>query len=310
MICLLSTKSLAWDVLFKLLHMSILILSMLNPYRLDNEALALSSPHRQLHWAYLVVVNIRLLLFPSPLLHDYRMNAIPLLCSLWDPRHLLTLIAMIGLFLLCVSVLSRHIRTWNIKHMTLCTDNMRSGQHTDKGQSLSGHMMEHATKAVKPVLITGILLLIIPFLPAANIFFPVGFVVAERILYLPSMGFSLLVAYSLHRMTKSKHKLFTFSVRVLLLLLLVTHSTKTVLRNRDWKSQLNLYTSVLHKYPTNGHILANVARELRTLHDYKRAEAVYRHSIHVAPDVLDSYINLGSMLQAHNRFRASEEVKN
>ncbi len=37
-------------------------------------------------------------------------------------------------------------------------------------------------------------LMVIPFIPASNLFFPVGFVVAERILYTPSMGFSLLVA--------------------------------------------------------------------------------------------------------------------
>ena len=37
-------------------------------------------------------------------------------------------------------------------------------------------------------------LLVLPFIPASNLFFPVGFVVAERILYTPSMGFSMLVA--------------------------------------------------------------------------------------------------------------------
>lgn len=37
-------------------------------------------------------------------------------------------------------------------------------------------------------------LMILPFVPASNLFFPVGFVVAERILYTPSMGFSMLVA--------------------------------------------------------------------------------------------------------------------
>lgn len=36
--------------------------------------------------------------------------------------------------------------------------------------------------------------LVIPFLPASNLFLPVGFLVAERTLYLPSFGFCLLVA--------------------------------------------------------------------------------------------------------------------
>ena len=46
--------------------------------------------------------------------------------------------------------------------------------------------------------------MVIPFIPASNIFFPVGFVVAERILYLPSMGFSLLVALGFEVLTRHK----------------------------------------------------------------------------------------------------------
>ena len=37
-------------------------------------------------------------------------------------------------------------------------------------------------------------LLVIPFLPASNLLLRVGFVVAERVLYLPSAGYCLLVA--------------------------------------------------------------------------------------------------------------------
>ena len=39
----------------------------------------------------------------------------------------------------------------------------------------------------------GYVLMIVPFLPASNIFFPVGFVIAERVLYLPSLGFIIIV---------------------------------------------------------------------------------------------------------------------
>jgi len=39
-----------------------------------------------------------------------------------------------------------------------------------------------------------VVLLVVPFFPASNLFFRVGFVVAERVLYLPSAGYCLLVA--------------------------------------------------------------------------------------------------------------------
>ena len=47
----------------------------------------------------------------------------------------------------------------------------------------------------------------IPFLPASNLFFRVGFVVAERVLYLPSAGYCMLLTFgfgALSRHTKRK----------------------------------------------------------------------------------------------------------
>lgn len=42
----------------------------------------------------------------------------------------------------------------------------------------------------------GLVLLVIPFLPASNLFFRVGFVIAERVLYLSSAGYCLILAYA------------------------------------------------------------------------------------------------------------------
>lgn len=48
-------------------------------------------------------------------------------------------------------------------------------------------------------------LLLIPFLPATNALFRVGFVLAERVLYLPSSGYCLLVAIGLHKLHNKNH---------------------------------------------------------------------------------------------------------
>lgn len=46
----------------------------------------------------------------------------------------------------------------------------------------------------KRIVLLALSMIIIPFIPATNLFFPVGFVIAERILYIPSMGFCILVS--------------------------------------------------------------------------------------------------------------------
>lgn len=64
------------------------------------------------------------------------------------------------------------------------------------------------------ILSFGAFLTIVPFIPATNLLFPVGFVVAERVLYLPSMGFCLLVAMGIKkigrrsRMTKNMKRVW------------------------------------------------------------------------------------------------------
>jgi hypothetical protein len=47
-------------------------------------------------------------------------------------------------------------------------------------------------------------LMVMPFIPASNLFFPVGFVVAERILYTPSMGFCMLIAVGFNHIMQNK----------------------------------------------------------------------------------------------------------
>ena len=44
-------------------------------------------------------------------------------------------------------------------------------------------------------LLAAVLLLLLPFLPASNLLFPVGFILAERVLYMPSVGYCMLLAH-------------------------------------------------------------------------------------------------------------------
>lgn len=90
-------------------------------------------------------------------------------------------------------------------------------------------------------LFQGLALLVLPFLPASNLFFPVGFVVAERVLYMPSMGWCLLVAHGWRLLAKRRAKLAAAA----LIFLLLAFSAKTYMRNWDWKTEYSIFASGL-----------------------------------------------------------------
>jgi len=51
-----------------------------------------------------------------------------------------------------------------------------------------------------------LVLVVLPFLPASSLLFRVGFVIAERNLYLPSTGFVLLVALGIGKLAHRKYR--------------------------------------------------------------------------------------------------------
>ena len=86
-------------------------------------------------------------------------------------------------------------------------------------------------------------MLVISFLPATNLLFYVGFVIAERILYIPSMAYSLLIASGLGTLwnRRPRHRvLLKYGFIVLIALL----AARTVMRNEDWKDEETLYRYV------------------------------------------------------------------
>lgn len=69
-------------------------------------------------------------------------------------------------------------------------------------------------------MILAISLIVVPYLPAANILFPVGFVIAERILYLPSAGYCLLIAININKLCcNTNRKVYKVCICLQILLL-------------------------------------------------------------------------------------------
>ena len=107
----------------------------------------------------------------------------------------------------------------------------------------------------RPMAAAGLWLLAVPFAPATNALFYVGFVVAERVLYVPSMGFCLLLGVGYERLAHrlggrgpSARRLARLAAAAALL----TLALRAVRRNADWADDEQLYRSAIAINPPKG----------------------------------------------------------
>ncbi|XP_019850995.1 PREDICTED: transmembrane and TPR repeat-containing protein 1-like [Amphimedon queenslandica] len=140
----------------------------------------------------------------------------------------------------------------------------------------------------------GMSFLLIPFLPSAGIIFKVGFVIAERVLYLPSLGYCLLLSVGAERLSKRIYN--KKIVQIALVFVLISMSVKTVSRNWDWHSDLSLFESGVRANPGNVKLHNNYAMELKSAGRFKEAEKYYKIAMEIEPDYAEVYFNYGNLL--------------
>lgn len=102
------------------------------------------------------------------------------------------------------------------------------------------------------VIIVATSFLIFPFLPATNALCYVGFVIAERILYIPSVGFCLLLAEGASQIWQRSSDLGRKLLVALVIVQLCLFSFKTVLRNQEWQTEETLYRAGIEVNPPKG----------------------------------------------------------
>ncbi|XP_054259465.1 protein O-mannosyl-transferase TMTC1-like [Macrosteles quadrilineatus] len=233
----------------------------------DNPAAFHPCPYvRLLTFCYLAAFNWWLLVCPSTLSHDWQMGSIPLVTSLADCRNLTT-----ALFLTCCVLIAYR-----------CAADFEAQRHA-------------------PLVLAG-LLLAAPFLPATNLLFTVGFVVAERVLYMPSLGGVLLVAYGAQQLhgwcgPRPRRRLFLL---LGLLLLVTSFSCRTFVRNNDWATRESLVRAGIKALPHNAKMHYNLANYLRDTNVPDLAITHYKEAIRLWPRYASAHNNLGTLMSSPN----------
>jgi len=131
---------------------------------------------------------------------------------------------------------------------------------------------------------------IITLLPSSNIY-PINAYMAEHWLYLPSIGFFLILAGIVRDIYRAKNlKIIALAAA---LSLLAFYSYLTLKQNACWKEPIAVYERTLKYTPGNVRMYNNLGFEYYNAGRREEAIAVFKKAIEAAPDYSDAYNNLG-----------------
>jgi tetratricopeptide (TPR) repeat protein len=147
----------------------------------------------------------------------------------------------------------------------------------------------------------GILFFLLTILITSNLFFPVGVFMAERFLFLPSAGFTLVAGAWSARKIDQHHSFIVGAVVILLLGL----SVLTILRNQSWKDNETLFRadlstsskSVKLRYSLGTALLTKALQEPDTLIRNTLLEEAVTHlqfAVEHHPTYYDAWLALGA----------------
>ena len=211
------TLLILWTIL--LLYIRFLTMQHSLPDFSNSDNPAANSPNiltRFWTFLYLPFCNLYLLVYPWQLSYDWSIDAIPLVerVMCWENVCSLLMYTFLAYMLLL--------------YIKFCQFNIHIAN-----DSRSINLFD--------LMVFGVAVMILPFLPAINLFFYVGFIVAERVLYIPSIGFCLLFVNGLTLMVKkSKHPKWLYGAAALTFIF----ALQTYKRNFVWKDEESLYRFV------------------------------------------------------------------
>lgn len=224
---------------------------------------------RTLNYNYLYALNCWILVNPWWLCFDWSMGSVPTIDMVSDPRVLAVIVLWVVLAFCLYSACVGPI----------------------------GQQQRQLTMALA--------LLIVPFLPASNLFFRVGFVIAERVLYLSTAGFCILVVMGI---CKLQQKFTSMNTRYCLFFLVAVFMIRSIQRSNEWKTEMALFTAGAKTCPLNAKVHYNIGKLNSDLGNIEKAISKYRLAISLNPEYDQAMNNLGNLLKDQGKNEEAEQL--
>ncbi|XP_075910199.1 protein O-mannosyl-transferase TMTC4 isoform X2 [Petromyzon marinus] len=215
---------------------------------------------RVVNYNYLYALNAWLLLDPQWLCFDWSMGCVPLISAASDWRIVAPLCLWLALGALSLRAL-------------------RARDESERRR-----------------LLLALVLLLVPFAPAANVLVRVGFVLAERVLYTSAAGHALLVTHGLSRLARRcpRHKVHY-------------NIGKNSADNGDERTAIAYYGRALSLHPAYVQPMNNLGNILKGAGKLHEAEQLLRRAVQIQPDFAAAWMNLGIVQNSRGDFLTAEQ---
>lgn len=163
------------------------------------------------------------------------------------------------------------------------------------------------SRRVAPCVALGVLWFCLATLPVSNLFFPIGVLLAERTLYLPSLGLSFAlaggVAWSVAEHPRSLRWISVVAVTGLVLLL-----SRTVSRNPSWMSTFAVVDTLSNEHPESFLSLRARATGLAGVGEYQEAARYYELALEMVPTAFAVLVEVGRFYGERENWSRAEQL--
>ena len=149
-----------------------------------------------------------------------------------------------------------------------------------------------------PCVFFALSLFFVPYSAVSQTLVLINAIFQERFLYLPVLGLFALSGLGFEHLEKHQK---TVAI-ALAALILVGYSTRTIVRNTEWRDDLTLYQSAVTAYPESAKMQHALGDALSERGRMSEAETAYRNALSVRKSAL-TYNNLGNLYAATARFK-------
>ncbi|MBI4519811.1 MAG: hypothetical protein HY701_03155, partial [Gemmatimonadetes bacterium] len=164
-----------------------------------------------------------------------------------------------------------------------------------------------ALRRSAPLVSLGIAWFLLTIFPVSNLVVPVGILLAERTLYLPSLG----VAFVIALVPDALRAVPPHRIRVVLAtacLIALAFLARTVTRNPVWRDTDAMYATLIEDHPESYRALWALAGSLEVQGRPDLAWRAFREALDLAPDDYGLLVDAGRFLGQNARWQESEAL--